>query len=399
VIDIYKKGGSIVGRRLKVAMITPGTFPISGGKSSSIEMLMEKLATLFQGEADVFVFGKRFRKQPDFERKGSISFYRYLPSKNNPYINQTIKQLQEIMPDIIHIENRPRFVRAVRLAMPHARIILVMQSTLFMSRPHIGNVELMTCLQGADAIVVNSHFLKNHMLKENLCSSLKITVNHLGVDVDQFQPKWHYEQKERAELLKKKWGLANRKILLYAGRLIEIKGVHHILEAMPELIKGDPSIILFIAGSSLSPTSENRAYENRLQELAKKVKGHVIFNSYITHDEIHTWFQMADLVLVPSVAEPFGLVNVEAMAVGTPVIATNSGGIPEIIEHGKTGILIHPERVLYELTWHILKLLSNPEKIMKMSVDSALHVRANFTWERTAQRYLALYRKILKSFN
>jgi spore coat protein SA len=377
-------------------MISPGTFPISGGKSSSIEMLMQKMANLFQKEADVFMFGKRFRKQPEFEMKGSITYYRYTSSKGKSYIDQSIEQLQVIKPDIIHIENRPRFAKAVRLSMPNAKIVLALQSTLFMSRQHISKEALVTCLESADAIIVNSHFLKNHMIKETLCSASKISVNHLGVDIDQFQPKWHYEQKAKAELLKKEWGVTDRKILLYSGRLVKIKGVHHILAAMPELVKVDPSIVLVIAGSSLSPTSDNLAYEARLRELAEKVKGHVIFASFITHKDIHTWYQMADLLLVPSAAEPFGLVNVEAMAVGTPVIGTNSGGIPEIIQHGKTGILIDPERVVQELTWQILKLFSCPEKIMKMGVDSAIHVRANFTWVRTAQRQLALYRELLE---
>ncbi|SDM88458.1 spore coat protein SA [Bacillus sp. OK048] len=376
-------------------MVSPGTFPIGGRRSSSIEMLMVKLAELFQAEADVTLFGKLFSNQPAFEERGSITFYRYLSSKSNPYINQTIECLQEVKPDIIHIENRPRLARVVRLAMPKTKIVLVLQSTLFMSRPHIGKEELMICLEAADAIIVNSHFLKNHMVKETLCSSSKITVNHLGVDVDQFQPKWHQESKANVARLRKEWGVTDRKVLLFVGRLIEKKGVHHIFKAMPALIKADPSIMLIIAGSSLAPTSETRAYESRLQELAEKVNGHVIFNPFITHDEIHTWFQMADLLLVPSVAEPFGLVNVEAMAVGTPVIATNSGGIPEIIEHGKTGILIHPERVVDELTWQIVKLLSNPGQVIKMGLDSALHVRANFTWEVTAQRQLALYRRLL----
>ncbi len=377
-------------------MVSPGTFPIAAKKSSSIEMLMMKLAELFQEEADIFMFGKKFSTQPVIEVKGSIAFYRFLNAKNHPYINQIIEKLQEIKPDSIHIENRPRFAKAVRLAMPNAKIVLVLASTLFMSRPHIGREELMTCLEAADAIVVNSHFLKNHLVKETLCSSSKITVNHLGVNVDQFQPKWHHDQNAKVELLKKEYGVVGRKILVYAGRLIEIKGVHHILAALPEMIKVDPSIVLIIAGSSLVPTSDNLAYENRLRELAASVNDHVIFTSFIPYDEIHTLFQMADLLLVPSIAEPFGLVNVEAMAVGTPVIATNSGGIPEIIVHGKTGILIHPERVVDELTWQVIRLLVNPEKISKMGVNSALHVRDHFTWSHTAKRYLALYRRLLE---
>lgn len=105
-------------------MISPGTFPISGGKSSSIEMLMKKLANLFQKEAYVFMFGKGFRKQPEWETKGSITYYRYTSSKAKTYINQSIDQLKVIKPDIIHIENRPRFAKAVRLAIPNDKISL-----------------------------------------------------------------------------------------------------------------------------------------------------------------------------------------------------------------------------------------------------------------------------------
>jgi spore coat protein SA len=386
-------GGKHMGRRIKVAMITPGTFPIPGVKSSSIEMLVEKLANLIQEEADVFIFGTKFRKQLAFEQTGAITFYRY-PKQEIAYIDQVIAELQELEPDIIQIENRPRFARAVRLAMPEAKIILVMQSTLFLSRPHIGREELHTCLEAADLIVVNSQYLKDYLLQEFNGSSSKITVNHLGVDIDQFRPKWHQDEKDAAELLKKEWGVSDKKILLYVGRLVELKGVHHILKAMPEIIKWDPSIVLFIAGSPLSPTSSNLEYVAKLEKLAEKVKEHVIFTQFIPHDEIHKWFQMADLLVVPSAAEPFGLVNVEAMAVGTPVIATHSGGIPEIIENGKTGILIQPERMHDELVWKIVSLFMTPATLMKMGVESVMKVKAHFTWSHTAQRQLALYRKL-----
>jgi spore coat protein SA len=380
-------------RRMKVAMVTPGTFPIPGVKSSSIEMLMDKLAHLIQEEADVFVFGTKFRKQLEYEQTGAITYYRYL-KQGKTYIEQVIAELQAIEPDIIQIENRPRFARAVRLAMPKAKIILVMHSTLFLSRPHIGRGELLTCLEAADIIVVNSQYLKDYLLQESNGLSSKITVNHLGVDIDQFQPKWHQEEKTAAELLRKEWGVSDKKILLYVGRLVEMKGVHHVLEAMPEIIKADPSIVLFIVGSTLSPTSSNLEYAEKLEKLAEKVKEHVIFTQFIPHNEIHKWFQMADLLVVPSVAEPFGLINVEAMAVGTPVIATNSGGIPEIIDNGKTGILIQPDRVRDELIWKIVRLFMNPMDLMKLGVEGAKKVRTHFTWSNTAQRQLAIYRKL-----
>ncbi|WML39954.1 glycosyltransferase family 4 protein [Neobacillus sp. OS1-2] len=379
----------------KVAIITPGSFPIPGVKSSSVERVVLKVTELLQEEIDFYILGKKTLKQPFYEKKGSITFHRY-HFQYKTYIQQIIKQLQDIEPDIIQIENRPRFVKMVRLAMPKVKIILVMQSTRFMSRPHIGTMELTACFEAADAIVVNSHFLKEYILKETPCSTSKIEVNHLGVDVEQFQSKWQGEQKATVVRLKREWKVTDKKILLYMGRLIEIKGVHHILEAMPEIIKNDPSIILFIAGITLTTTPEYTAYERRLQKLAEKMKEHVIFTPFVPHEQIQHWYQLADLLVVPSEAEPFGLVNVEAMATGTPVIATNSGGIPEIIDHGKTGILINPDQVRDELISQISSLFLTPAKLKQMGEAGMLRVKNHFTWSHTAKRQLALYRKLLQ---
>jgi spore coat protein SA len=382
-----------VTERKKVAIVTPGSFPIPGVKSSSVERVVLKMAELLQDEVDVFIFGKKTIEQPFYEKRGSITFHRnYIPA--NTYIQQTIKQLELLQPDIIQVENRPRFAKEVRLAMPKAKIILVMQSTRFMSLPHIGKKEWAACIDMTDHIVVNSHYLKEYIINETNCPSNKITVNHLGVDLTQFKPKWNKECKASIKQLKREWGVKDKKILLYVGRLVEIKGIHYILEAMPEIIEADPSIVLFIAGITLSSTSENKEYEERLHRLAENMKGHVFFTPFVQNEMIQHWYQMADLLVVPSIAEPFGLVNIEAMATGTPVIATNSGGIPEIIEHGKTGILINPNQMREELISHIPQHFSNPQKIKEMRVECVSHVRNHFTWQHTVKRQLALYSRL-----
>ncbi|OLS34743.1 glycosyltransferase family 4 protein [Bacillus sp. MRMR6] len=377
-------------RRKKVAIVTPGSFPIPGVKSSSVERVVLNMADLLQDEVDVFIFGKKTIEQPFYEKKGSITFHRnYIPA--NTYIQQTIKQLELLQPDIIQVENRPRFAKQVRLAMPKAKIILVMQSTRFMSLPHIGKKEWAACIDMTDHIVVNSHYLKEYIINETNCPSNKITVNHLGVNLTQFKPKWMKECKASIKQLKREWGVTDKKILLYVGRLVEIKGIHHILEAMPEIIEADPSIVLFIAGITLSSTLQNKEYEERLHRLSENVKGHVFFTPFVPHEMIQLWYQMADLLVVPSIAEPFGLVNIEAMATGTPVIAAKSGGIPEIIEHGKTGILINPNQVRAELISHIPQHFSKPKIIKKMRVECVSHVRHHFTWQHTVKRQLDLY--------
>ncbi|MEH7178536.1 glycosyltransferase family 4 protein [Neobacillus vireti] len=380
--------------RLKVAIITPGAYPIPGHKSSSVELVVQHTSNLFQKDVDVIIFGMKTKNQLFIERSGNITFYRY-SFKTKTYIQQVVDQLQQDLPDIIQIENRPRMVKAIRRAFPNAKIILNLHSVKFISPPYMNEQKLISYLNLTNAIMVNSHFLKNYVVNHTNCNSEKIIVNHLGVNTEQFKSKWELDSRASLEILKKQLGVPNYKILLYVGRLIEIKGVHHILEAMSELIKADPTIRLIIAGSALEFSSKHTEYAARLIKQTKEIEDYVVFTSFIPHDKIHELFQISDILVVPSAEnEAFGLVNVEGMSTGTPVIATKSGGMPEIIEHGKTGFLIDPSNVREELTKYILCLLSNPVKIQEMGIESVLRVRNNFTWQHTVERMLKLYQEL-----
>ncbi|MEC1520434.1 glycosyltransferase family 4 protein [Neobacillus niacini] len=378
--------------RLKIAIITPGVYPIPGNKSSSVELVVQKTSNLLQKDVDVIIFGKKTKNQSFIERQGNITYYRF-QFNNKTYIPEVIEQLQQDKPDIIQIENRPRFVKIIRKAIPDAKIILFLHSVTFISPPYMKDHLLINYLNQTNAIVVNSQFLRNYLIEKTNGNANKIYVNHLGVNTDQFKPKWQLDSTTKLDILRKKLGISNNKVLLYVGRLVEIKGVHHILEAMPDLIKADPSIRLIIAGS---PT-EQKTYSDYLRNLAEDVKDHVVFTSFIPNDKVQELFQISDLLVVPSAQnEAFGLVNLEAMSTGTPVIATKSGGMPEIIDHGITGLLIDPSNVREELTKHIINLLSNPRKIQQMGKESVVRVSNYFTWQHTADRQLMLYRLLLE---
>jgi spore coat protein SA len=376
--------------RLKVAIITPGVYPIPGKKATSVELVVQKTSNLLQKDVDVIIFGKKTKNQSFNERLGNITYYRYY-FHSKTYIQNVVQQLQKDKPDIIQIENRPKFVKFIRQAIPSAKIILTLHSVTFISPPYMRKRLLNNYLTQTNVIVVNSHFLKNYVLGKTNLDSKKIIVNHLGVNIDQFKPKWQLDSTASLEMLRKKLGVSQNKILLYVGRLVEIKGVHHILEAMPEIIQADPSIRLIIAGSPFG----HRAYADHLKKLAESVRDYVVFTSFIPNDKIHELFQLSDILLVPSAQkEAFGLVNLEAMSTGTPVIATKSGGIPEIIEHGKTGYLIDPFNIRQDLTKHILELLSSPLKLKRMGKKCVLQVRNYFTWQHTVNRQLKLYRQL-----
>ncbi|MEH7493228.1 glycosyltransferase family 4 protein [Neobacillus niacini] len=378
--------------RLKIAIITPGVYPIPGNKSSSVELVVQNTSNLLQKYVDVNIFGKKTKNQSFIERQGNITYYRY-HFNTKTYIKKIIEQLQQDKPDIIQIENRPRFVKFIRQAIPNVKIILSLHSVTFISPPYMKDEMLLYYLDQTNAIVVNSHFLRNHLIEKTNCNANKIFVNYLGVNTDQFKPKWQLDSTAPLEIIKQELGVSNNKVLLYVGRLVEIKGVHYILEAMPELIKADPTIRLIIAGSP----REHKVYSEHLRNLAESVKDHVVFTSFIPNDKIHELFQISDLLLVPSAQnEAFGLVNLEAMSTGIPVIATKSGGMPEIIDHGKTGLLIDPSNVSEELTKHIPDLLSNPEKLEQMGKESVLRVRNYFTWQHTVERLLKFYRNLIE---
>lgn len=106
-----------------------------------------------------------------------------------------------------------------------------------------------------------------------------------------------------------------------------MKGVHHILKAMPRITDKVPDALLVVVGAAFYGSNRTTPYVRKLHRLGKTMGETVRFVPYVPHDRIQDWFGIADVVLVPSDnREAFGLVNVEAMSCGVPVIATRAGG-------------------------------------------------------------------------
>jgi spore coat protein SA len=376
----------------KVAIITPGSFPIPSSRSSSVETVVEMQTNALQNKVDFTIFGKKTKELLSSEKKGGISYVRFKYPSWTRYLKKIIDALVELKPDIIQIENRPKYIPHLRDHFPTTQIWLSLHSTRFITASHIGNDELISCLNQADKIIVNSHFLKNFLINQTDCDAAKISVNHLGVDTTQFQSKWSINQLSKKVNLEKQMNLEGRKILLFVGRLRKIKGIHKLLQAMPSIITAEPDSLLIITGSAFYGSDRKTNYVEQLYQLAKNFPNHVRFLSFIPHAEIHHWFAAAEIVLVPSIGqEAFGLVNVEAMACGVPVIATNIGGMPEVIVHGKTGYLIDPQKVEAELANYVIQLLNNPKRIKNLGLSSVNRVLENFTWEKSANRLLQMY--------
>lgn len=377
---------------LRVAIVTPGTFPVPSGRSSSVEQVAMQVGERLKRQAEVTVLGKKTKRLPVREQRGGIRFIRP-PVK--PYVGQVARLLRHERPDVIQIENRPRHARFVKRRLPGTPVVLSLHSTTYLSKPHISSASLRLCLQAADAIVVNSHFLKERVLSADETAARKIVVNHLGVDTERFVSRWTDGEQAKREAQLAKLGLSGKKIVLYVGRFIPLKGVHHLVSVMPTIAALQPDAVLLLVGGAYYGSNRQTAYVRRLHRLAQPAGRHIRFVPFVPHEQIPAWFRLADVVVVPSAGqEAFGLVNVEAMASGVPVVAAGSGGMKEIIEHGRSGLLADPGAIGSELVRHVCAVLANPVYARALGENGIRRVRDSFTWQHTADRLLTLYERL-----
>lgn len=178
----------------------------------------------------------------------------------------------------------------------------------------------------------------------------------------------------------------NKKVILFVGRLAEKKGVTYLIEAMKQV-----DAILVIAGSG--------PLEFDLKEQAKELCDKVKFIGAKTHDELKEVYASSDIFVAPSVTakdgdkEGFGLVILEAMASGLPVVASNSGGIPDLITNGVEGFLVS-EKAPLEIADKINKLLNDGELYDKMAI-SAKSKAQNYDYTIIAQKYAKIIEGII----
>jgi glycosyltransferase involved in cell wall biosynthesis len=172
----------------------------------------------------------------------------------------------------------------------------------------------------ADRVVAVSSFIRDEVIRAG-CPADKVTVRYIGVDVDRFKPAGSREP-----------------LILFVGRLVEKKGCADLIDAMEDVIRAVPEAELVIVGDGpLRPDLQARAVSRGSS---------IRFLGHRSHDEVRAWLRRASVLCAPSrrtatgEAEGLPMAIIEALASGTPVVATRHAGIPEAVEHGRTGWLV-----------------------------------------------------------
>ena len=177
------------------------------------------------------------------------------------------------------------------------------------------------------------------------------------------------------------------KLIVYAGRLEYEKGVQTVLSAMPRVLERQP-VRFYIAGVG--------THMEALQEhtAALGLSDRVHFLGFVDEDELATFYRAADLAVVPSIYEPFGMVALETMASGTPCIAADTGGLRELVVHDGTGLRFQPEDTV-QLAEMILRLTTDRHLAHRLTVDARRMINETFSWSTIARQTADVYARAL----
>jgi starch synthase len=260
-----------------------------------------------------------------------------------------------------------------------------------------------TAYHEADGIIAVSEAMKQDVHRIYRVPLERIELIHNGIDESLYRPV------SNPDVLKHYGIDAGRPYVLMVSRLTRQKGITHFLEAASHIEPG----LQVVMCASVPDTAEY------LEEVAAKVslvRNHTTnqilwISETVPRQALIALYSQAALFVCPSIYEPFGIINLEAMACGTPVVASAVGGIREVVDDGVTGRLVpfeplseedpepkDPVRFAQDLARAVNSLLAAPEELKTMAAAARKRVETHFTWKAVAKKTLGFYRKLIAGF-
>lgn len=221
-----------------------------------------------------------------------------------------------------------------------------------------------------------------------LLNALDIHVIHNGIDPSVYQPT------HNADVLEKYGIDLGKPIILFVGRITRQKGLPHLLNALNTVEKFAQVVLVASSPDDAAIEAEVSAQVAQLQ--SQNNRSVIWIDSHVPLDELLVLYTESTVFVCPSIYEPLGIVNLEAMACETAVVASSVGGIPEVVAHGVTGLLVeydHLDTRQFEanLATSINELLNDTERAREMGKRARKHAVDNFDWARIARNTIELY--------
>ena len=236
----------------------------------------------------------------------------------------------------------------------------------------------------ADRVIVCSQSMKNE-----ICGHFNLPLDKVDVIPNAIDTTKYQTSVDRGSV-RQRYGVGyGEKLILCVGRLVPQKGIEYFIRAIPIIAKRYPEAKFIIVGEGWS--RDLLEAEARASGQGRKIQ----FTGFASDQEVINLMTSADALVVPSVYEPFGIVALEGMATGVPVVASKVDGLAEVIEHDRTGVFVYP-RSPESIAWGVDQVLSDPGHAKWLTENAKEELRKAYSWEAVAMKTVEVYRKVVE---
>jgi len=267
---------------------------------------------------------------------------------------------------------------------------------------HVSTWVEKTAYQNADGVVAVSRSMKADVQDLYGVAPEKVRVIYNGIDVST------YKRTLSPDVLNHYHIDPKSPYVLFVGRITHQKGIMHLLDAIPAL-KDGVQVVLCAADPDTPEIAKETAA--KIEGLRSQTGKRILWiSTFVPQEDIIPLYSQAAVFICPSIYEPFGIINLEAMACGTPVVASAVGGIKEVVLPGETGLLVPLEvecndtpttkasrEFAQDLAAAVNQLLDNPELRQEMGIKARQRVVEKFSWTSIARQTLEFYRDLRKA--
>lgn len=241
-----------------------------------------------------------------------------------------------------------------------------------------------------------SNYAANHFLASGIIEKERVKVLYNGIEIEKFKRKLSLEEKRE---LKNKYNIKeNEKVIMFCGRTVVGKGIKELILAFKRM-KNINNAKLLIVGNSAFGKNIQTEFDRELIKISQDIKDKIVFTSFIPNDDLYKIHNIADIAVVPTITEEaFGMVVVEAMASGLPLIVTRSGGIPEIVNEENAIIVDKDELLIENIAKSLDFLVTNENKRINMGIKGA-ELANNFSGEKFYKGFINIIDEFFKNNN
>jgi glycosyltransferase involved in cell wall biosynthesis len=241
-------------------------------------------------------------------------------------------------------------------------------------------------IEQADHVIVCSRYMFEEVQSYFHTSTSRMDVIFNGVNTANLR---NGHDKDDLLTMRERCMHRGQHIVFAVARLVYEKGMHQLVEAAPKILAQFPEARFIIAGKG----PEAKALKQRAKRLGLVDK--IDFVGFVSDEERNEYYQNACCAVFPSLYEPFGIVAIEAMALGCPVVVSDVGGLGEIVKHAHNGVTIYPNNA-DSIAWGVTHILSDPKQAQRYAVEAFEDVDVLYSWARIARLTRAVYRRVIE---